>query len=269
MRRVMFATTGWTDAPRLAFGSGFFGKIRVPVVIAVCERDDGSIWLVDAGYSRQVCEDPPGRLGRLQSRAIAPSLQPGDELASQLQEAGLNPDRVTTILATHLHLDHIGGCADFPNAELITTHDELAMAHRAGPMLGYRFEDLDAVSRMRLVSFKSELVFGFERSFRFDDEITIVDARGHTKGHIAVVIRHGEQVFLHAGDAAYLRENYLDNVISPLARLVVQDKAALLQTYARLRDCEKQPTPPHIILSHDGSSFEHLPKLTPAPLVSP
>jgi len=267
MRRVLFATTGWIHAPKAALAAGIFGKIRIPIVVAICERDDGSIWLVDAGFSKQVCEDPRSALGFLQGRTIAASLQPHDALVSQMRAAAINPDRVTTILATHLHLDHISGCADFPNAELITTHDELTFARRAGSLLGYRLQDLDVINRIRLVSLASDEILGFAKSFRFDDEIAALDARGHSRGHLAVVIRHGEQTYLHAGDAAYQSADYRDNVISPLARLVAQDKAALHRTYDLLRQCENLPRPPLIVLSHDASSFERLP--TVSRLLSP
>lgn len=248
------------DAPAWAFGLGVRGAIRIPAVVAVCERDDGSIWLVDAGWSSEVCAHPRS-IGQLKSRLLGVRLHEGDDIASQMRSAGLDPSRVTTIVATHLHLDHVGGVSDFPNAELIATHDEVAQAYRSHWLRGYRREDLERVERLRLVRSHHTPILGFARSLKLDDEITLLGGEGHTPGHACVLLRDNNRFWLHGGDAAYHR-NDLDRARpSPFARLVAHDVRALRDTHRRLRDSERDTSHPTLVLSHDADAFALLPRL--------
>lgn len=260
MRRVSFTTTGWMDAPAWALGVRSQGLIRIPAVVAICERDDGSIWLIDAGWSRETCASPAA-IGQLWSRALGLRVQPGDDVASQLRAANMDPRRVTAVVATHLHLDHIGGVADFPNAELIATHDEVAVAYRTHWLRGYRKLDLERVQRLRLVRPRYGSVLGFSRSAQLDDEITLLAGEGHTAGHACVLIRHGDESWLHAGDAAYHRNDLDDGGPGPFARVMAYDLKALRSTHRRIRDSEAHPSRPRVVLSHDADAFAHLPRL--------
>jgi len=262
MRRVTFTTTGWMDAPALAFGLAAWGVLHIPAVVAVCERDDGSIWLVDAGWSAEVCANPAA-LGKVWSRLLGVRVRDGDDVATQLRRAGLDPARVEAVVATHLHLDHVGGVADFPNAEIIATHDEVAAAYRAHWLRGYRREDLDRARRLRLVRPQDGPLLGFSRTARLDDEITLLDGPGHTAGHACVLIRSGDDLWLHAGDAAYHRKEMDGAGPGPFARLMAHDARALRRTHKRLLDSERHGSGPRIVLSHDPETYARLPHLSP------
>ena len=241
-------------------GRGLLGHVELPNVAAICEREDGSIVLVDAGWSAQTCEDPIRTLGRLRTWSLGLRIRPGDDLASQMRRAGLDPARVTSIIATHLHFDHVGGSVDFPNAEVIATREESAVAREAGNRRGYRQQDLAAGGRLKLVDLDPHSVLGFPRSHRLDDEITLADTAGHTPGHVAVLIKSAEGLWLHAGDAADQMSEIRNRTVTPLARMLAQDLDRLRTTHDRLRDAWKDPAV-RLVLSHDGDLFDALPRL--------
>jgi glyoxylase-like metal-dependent hydrolase (beta-lactamase superfamily II) len=233
--------------------------VSIPAVVAVCERDDGSILLLDAGWSAQECCHP-GDIGLLQ-RVLGVKVRPGDDVASQLRRAGLDPARVTTIVATHLHLDHVGGAVDFPNAELVATHDEATEAYRASWMNAYRKEDLERVRRLRLVRLSPVPRLGFSHSCELDHEVTLLDARGHTAGHAAVAVRQGSTLWIHGGDTAYSRRELDTGVLCPLSRFMARDRASARVAQRRLKRSEAAHADVRVVLSHDGRGFAELPKL--------
>lgn len=235
----------------------------MPAVVAVCERKDGSIWLVDSGWSSDTCADPKEQLGRARLAILQLRLSPGDDIAAQLRRAELDPARVTHIIATHLHLDHVGGAQDFPNAEVIATVEEFQAAREVGELRGYRAADLARTGRLRPVTLQRTPFLGFPRSLELDEDVVLADTSGHTLGHIAVFVREGSQQWLHAGDAAYVETEVLRRRVSPLGRLLAQDRGRLRATHDRLR-----ALPPEVglVLSHDRALYETLPHLDGRPL---
>lgn len=60
------------------------------------------------------------------------SCAPEQTLAAQLSKHDVKPEDVNTLILTHLHYDHAGGCAQLPNARIIIQRTELMAA--AAPM---------------------------------------------------------------------------------------------------------------------------------------
>jgi glyoxylase-like metal-dependent hydrolase (beta-lactamase superfamily II) len=239
------------------------GEITLSNTVAVAVRDSGDIVLVDAGWSAETCADPKRVIGRLRARTLGVVVSPGDAIAAQLVRRGLDPRRVTTIVATHFHLDHVGGVSDFPNAEVVTTPRELAAFRRFPRGLGYRAADLAREARVREVALGAGPTYGFAASADVfgDGEVVLLDARGHTAGHLAVAMRTRTECFVHVGDAVYDRWEYALDPPGPslIARFTAWRRRALVQTYARLRDCEADPRRPTLVPSHDHAAFERLP----------
>lgn len=259
MRRIRFTTTGWMKAPAFVLGLPRRDSIAIPAVVAICERLDGSILLIDAGWSAETCANPRS-LGLFHQQTLGVQTRPGDDVASQMRGAGLDPARVTTIVATHLHLDHVGGASDCPNAELIATHDEVAEAYRAAWMRGYRKSDLERVKRLRLVRPGPAPELGFSNAFSLEESVTLLDAHGHTAGHTAVMVRVGETTWVHGGDAAYLRRELFAPSLCPFSRMMAHDPRAARIAQRRLRDCSKLANV-RVVLSHDAADYELLPRL--------
>jgi glyoxylase-like metal-dependent hydrolase (beta-lactamase superfamily II) len=267
MREVFFLNGGRFDAPASAVGANWpvwtSAKETLSLTVAVCVRDDGSLLLVDAGWSEAVCDNPARELGRLRARGMGLKLRPTDSIALQLSELGFSRNQVRTIVATHLHLDHVSGVADFPQAELLTTSEELRAYSGLTRDFGYRSRDLAAAERIRVVRLRQSTCLGFPSSLDLlgNGEVTLLGAEGHTPGHLAVALRGPGGLFVHVGDAVYQGWEYELGAGGPcrLARLLNADNQAVERTYARLRACREDASAPRLVPSHDWRVFGTLP----------
>jgi glyoxylase-like metal-dependent hydrolase (beta-lactamase superfamily II) len=230
--------------------------------VAVVVRDNGDVCLVDCGWSRRTCASPKRELGRVQSAFLGIDVRPGDALVDQLATAGIDRSRVRTIVATHLHLDHVGGACDFPDAEVVSSDVELS-AFRAQATQGYRLEDLEHV-RVRPVYLGAGPSYGFAASHDLfgDGEVVLLDAHGHTPGLVAVALRSRERCYVHIGDAAYQSWEWGMSPAGPsrIAQLLAWRPDLLRVRYANLRDCEADPRRPVVVPSHDEAVLATLPR---------
>jgi glyoxylase-like metal-dependent hydrolase (beta-lactamase superfamily II) len=116
-------------------------------------------------------------------------------LIESLHEAGVKPSAVTDVLITHSHGDHTGGLVDanghlaFPKATIRMSKDEWAYMQSKGSP--------DVVKAV------SSHVHTFEPGARVAPDITSVDLKGHTPGHVGYEIASGKEHLLDIGDLAH------------------------------------------------------------------
>ena len=138
-------TTGAADAHREhIYGTRkpalwwiFFGRqrVRLPINAYVIEHERGLV-LFDAGVDRRVATergyhgDP---ITALFNRNIFRwHIGPEDTLTAQLQRAGYAAADVTTMVASHLHADHVGAIAEIPQADLYAAEEGLSFMRGPG-----------------------------------------------------------------------------------------------------------------------------------------
>ncbi len=151
--------------------------------------------LVDSGY------DGPEAAAR--GRPIR--MEPGEALAP----LGITPDKVDTLIVTHLHYDHAGGLHLFPNAHLhlqsaemayatgpCMCHDTLRMPFTAGHVC-------EAVTRL----YHGKLTF-HDGDSEIADGVTVHCIGGHSRGLQAVRVRTAAGWMVLASDAAHYYENF-------------------------------------------------------------
>jgi len=110
------------------------GTMRPPVIDAmVCHvllvESGSGLVLVDAGFGSLDCENP-ARFGHIRRHLIRPVFDPAETALRQVERLGFERSDVRHIIVTHFDADHIGGIADFPDAQIHVTTAEAVGAMR-------------------------------------------------------------------------------------------------------------------------------------------
>jgi glyoxylase-like metal-dependent hydrolase (beta-lactamase superfamily II) len=135
-------------------------------------------------------------------------------LLHHLSQLGIARERITSILLTHLHIDHIGGAFSgkdslFPNAKVFISETEIGFWMQPNPdtselrdvppeLIKLTFE----IARNGLRALERQTI-----SFKPDKEIipgvTTLALPGHTPGHSGFLFQFGDESFIAAGDFAH------------------------------------------------------------------
>ena len=138
---------------------------------------------------------------------------------------------VTDVIVTHLHYDHAGGLALFPNARLHIQSTEMAFATGAC-MCDEKIRDpfsakhvCEAIRRL----YSGKVVF-YDGDGAIADGVTVHCIGGHSKGLQCVRVRTGSGWLVLASDAAHYYENLHARKPFPL----VVDLEAMMAGFDRL-----------------------------------
>jgi glyoxylase-like metal-dependent hydrolase (beta-lactamase superfamily II) len=258
IQRAWFLTTGTIGGPGIALSlpTSAFGlaQVRLPIAVLVLEHASGEVTLVDTGWSAEQCRAPLRAIGPSSVLFLNVKAKEGDDAAAQLRRKGVDPSRVTTIIATHLHNDHVGGLVDFPNAEVVTTEVELGSARERGPVHGFDVPALSRVGRWTVREIDGPSRWELPASAALDDDILLLDVRGHTAGTIAVAASVGDRTLIHLGDAAYTLGEARRGEPSPLAQRTSWDLERQKMTYRAIGRLLSRGDAT-VITSHDPSSW--------------
>lgn len=134
--------------------------------------------LVDTGFHRDYLEDPLGvcvadGLGAF-GRLI--DYRPDQNPSAQLKLLGIRPRKVTDLVLTHGHVDHVGRIDEFPNARLWVSAIE---GMRAQPYYW------DGRSRIGWPPVVTTLVFD---EMEIAPGVTVIPTPGHTHGHLSLQV---------------------------------------------------------------------------------
>ncbi len=138
----------------------------------------------------------------------------GGRLVQSLAGIGIRPEQINTVVVSHLHADHFGGLLDasktptFPNARLVLNRAEHAFWSQPNPDLS-AVAMPDEAKRQALVNAQSYLSAFKDRWHLVAPGekpvagLEIIDAPGHTPGHVGVMISSRDDRLLHVADAVH------------------------------------------------------------------
>lgn len=211
--------TGMMTAPRDFVFRGESGEpLVVPVPAFLLEHPTAGWILIDTGLHPAVADDPQGNSGTVGKSSILPELAEADLLTNRLWEHGVRPDQVSLVVLTHLHWDHVGGLGHLQHAPIVATRAEWDAQHADGSVTnGYDPRVLDLELDWRLLDTEATMTagkYGFDKQFDLldDGSIILVDTRGHSAGHISVLVRTCDGEALICGDAALTRRSIEESV---------------------------------------------------------
>jgi N-acyl homoserine lactone hydrolase len=228
----------------------------LPILAWLIEHPEGLI-VVDTGETARTAEKgyfprwhPYFRLG-LRERVASEQ-----EIGPQIERLGFSTDDVRWVVLTHLHTDHAGGIAHFPDSEFIVTRTELEHASGTlGKLRGYLPHRWPEWFSPTPVDF-TDTPFGAvtaTRPLTAAGDVVLLSTPGHTPGHMSVAIELGEQLIILAGDTSYTEQLMLDNTADGVTNDLMTTKATLtaLRALARARRTVYLP-------SHDPDSQHRL-----------
>jgi glyoxylase-like metal-dependent hydrolase (beta-lactamase superfamily II) len=192
----------------------------LPILAWLIEHPEGLI-VVDTGETARAMQpDYFPRWHPYYRFAMRLAVRPEDEIGPRIRALGFDPRDVRWVVLTHMHTDHAGGLAHFPDSEILVTHEEWEYATgRRGRLRGYPNRRWPDWLHPSLVSAPDALTAA--------GDVRMEPTPGHTPGHMSVLVETSGAPVILAGDTSYDDRMILDG-LSP-------DAQTALATLAKLR----------------------------------
>ena len=211
-------------------------KIQIPIGFFEIKHPKGNV-LFDTGNNDKLITDSTywGKLAAV----FEAKMTPEDAIDVQLAKIGLKPDDIKYVVVSHMHLDHGGNVAKFPNSTLIIQDDELSFAMFPDePFAGGYIPGDAQVLRAPVGSSKPSLMnmIRLEGDYDIfgDGSIVVHRSRGHTKGSQMLLVRLPQTgATILTADAVYFRENIEKNLMPNL--VLAYDPAGIAKGYDWVR----------------------------------
>jgi N-acyl homoserine lactone hydrolase len=190
---AIFADRNWTE--------------WLPIYAWAIDHPEGVI-VVDTGQGAHLLETGKSLHPYMRWEA-AFKIEREQEIGPQLRELGIGPRDVKKVVLTHLHVDHDGGLAHFPNSQILVARGELqASKGFIGRVRGYLPNRWPSWFDPTPLDFEAEPLGDFAYSKRLTKagDVLAISTPGHTADHVSVVVRDGDTTFFLAGDTSYNEE---------------------------------------------------------------
>jgi N-acyl homoserine lactone hydrolase len=154
--------------------------------------------LFDTGISPRGLADPDHYFPYLVER-LRFDCNPELGIDAQLRCLGIAPDRISYVIASHLHFDHAGGLYLFPGATFVVGRGELGFAYHPDEPSRHRYllGDLQPTRNFRWVEVGADFdLFG-------DGSVQILLSPGHTPGSLALFVRLPQRNVILTGDTCH------------------------------------------------------------------
>jgi glyoxylase-like metal-dependent hydrolase (beta-lactamase superfamily II) len=162
-------------------------------------------------------------------------------LSAALSRIGLTPADISTVVNCHLHFDHCGGNALFPDRPILVQRKELETARTTEYTLrflvdftGARYEELDGEAEIR-------------------PGVWILPTPGHVAGHQSLAVRQPDGTVVLAGQAHDFASDFSHAVMARSASL---DGLAPRPDYPSWLDRLLEFDPRRVVFAHDAAVWE-------------
>jgi glyoxylase-like metal-dependent hydrolase (beta-lactamase superfamily II) len=183
-------------------------------------------------------------------------IEPEQEIGPQLRTLGIRPSDVKRVVLTHLHIDHDGGLAHFPQSEILVSPGELQKARGwTGWARGYLPNRWPSWFDPVALNLAADTFGPFAASKRLtaSGDVIAVATPGHTPDHVSVIVVDGNTSYLLAGDASYNQRLMLAGKVDGVSA----DDETAGRTLAAIRRFAKDH-PTVYLPTHDPESAERL-----------
>ena len=190
-----------------------------------------------------------------------------DYVLKSLEEYGLSPADIDTVIYTHLHNDHAGNALLFPDARTIYQKDEYENLLNPLP-LQKKGGDYDARTPGDLAQLKNKCVI--DGDMILGNGLELYKLPGHSKGSMAIVVPTAEGRYVLTGDIPHVYQCLFPKVdkwelmdgtvidVTPcpddmefLFNSVIYDQYACLDSYNKLKLLAEKFEPKWYLTGHD------------------
>ncbi len=199
-------------------------------------ENNESLVLIDAGIGMAETKEPEKYLGKELVEITGFQFNESLTAFRQIEQLGLNPNKVSDIVCSHLDPDHIGGTVDFPNAELHISKEEYDSFKSGNER--YLDYQLSHNPKIHLYEKDDSNWFGLHaRKLDLGFEIYLIPLFGHTPGHCGIAYKLNDKWAFYAGDAYYLRAELKDknHPVDQLATIRAVNNKMRLESLDKVR----------------------------------
>lgn len=209
--------------------------IVIPVGFYVVKHPKGNV-LFDTGNNDKLIDDKNWWPAGLQG--LKPAMTPDMAIDFQLKKIGLTPDDIKYVVLSHMHLDHGGNAAKFPNSTIVVQKTEIQNAfwpeqgtggpYVIGDFLPLRAPNSNYPNAQKMIQLDGDLdLFG-------DGTMIVKRWIAHTPGSQMMTVKlKNFGLAILTGDNVYFREN-VEKSIAP--NLVLSyDPAGYYRAYEWIR----------------------------------
>ncbi len=238
-------------------------KIVSPINDNVCGhclllKEDDKLILVDTGIGLLDTLNPIERIGQQLIDIVGYRFDENQTEVRQIENLGLDPEKVTDCIISHLDNDHIGGLVDFPNAIVHVGIEEFENFNSGNP----RYLKAPLSHNPTIKTYKKSNFdwFGFDArkiSADIETEIFLIPLFGHTLGHCGVALKADNKWLFYIADAYYMRVELNDSnhPVNELAKMRADNNDLRIATVDKIRKLVNDHPEIEVFGYHDIEEF--------------
>jgi N-acyl homoserine lactone hydrolase len=217
--------------------------LKAPVPAWLIRHPSKGMAIFDTGLGQRFLMEADARLA---DDVVGFEFHESDELAARLRSADIDPANINWIINSHLHADHCGGNASFPNATLVIQRREWEVARDNPDGRSYNAADFDIGQPVLAIDGEHNL-FG-------DGTLVLFPTYGHTPGHQSARVKLASGDVVLTADCCYQSYNLEHFSVPGINKDVEASREVLLRLRA-MRDRGSR-----ILFGHDPEQWRRVPQ---------